>query len=242
VNFKRAIAREWLLFLLVFILSPVIVAVYHWMGTPRTAEDFLYENPRIYDLVILAPGYDSQFRVDSSLPKVERDQAIIEFVDQHPLKKHKYTLDIVNPDTGKPYEIESGSVLTAADLQSIKKDLAKDCTRGHWFDKVACEGKGRIVGGTVPPWDLPWVKVSSPKDGVTQIGQFLEGDYLGNDNRKLLEGIRANGFLTLKKRSLIGYVAAVVTSPSHYYAFIVIYSLFLFLRSIVWSIRKIKER
>lgn len=243
MNFKRGIAREWLLFLLVFILSPMIVAVYHWTGTPRTAEDFLYENPRIYDLVILAHGYESQLQIDSSLPKVERDQAIIKFVDQNPLKKHKYTLDIVNPDTGKPYEIESGSELTAADLQSIRKDLAPDCSIGDVFDQVACDKrKGRIVGGTVPPWDLPWVKILSPKDGLEQIGQFLEGDYLSDDNRKLLQGIRANGFLTLKKKSLIGYVAAVVISPSRYYAFIVIYPLFLFLRSIVWSIRKLKER
>jgi hypothetical protein len=241
VNIKRVIAREWLLFLLAFILSPAIVAVYHWTMTPETGNGFLYEHTRIYDVVLLAPGYDAEYRVDSSLPKHERDQAIVRFVDQHPPKKHKYILDIVNPDTGKPYEIESGSVLTAADLQAIKKDLAPDCTKGDIFDKVACEGKGRIVGGTVPPWNLPWVKVSSPKDGLTQIGQFLGGDYLGDKDRQFLEGIRANGFVTLKKRSFIGYVAAVASPPSLYYSFIVIYPLFLFLRSIVWAIRKMRE-
>jgi hypothetical protein len=242
VNFKRAIAREWLLFLLVFILSPIVVAVYHWTGTARISEDFSYENPRIYDLVVLAPGYDIQFRIDSSLPKVERDQAILKFVAEHPLKHFNYTLDLVNPHTGEPYEIQSRSELTAADLQAIKKDLAPEpCTREEIFDKVACEQKRHIVGGTVPQWDLPDFVPDSPKDALMQIGQFIEGDYLGDDSRKLLQGIRANGFLTLKKRSLFGYLADVITSPSQYYAFIVIYPLFLFLRSIVWSIRKIKE-
>lgn len=241
MNFKRAIAREWLLFLLVFILSPIIVAVYHWTGTPRTSEDFSYENPRIYDLVILAPGYDKQFRIDPSLTKVERDQAILKFVAEYPLKHFNYTLDLVNPRTGKPYEIQSRSELTAADLQAIKKDLAPElCTKGDIFDKVACEEKGQIVGGTVPQWDLPDFIPDSPKDGLVQIGQFLEGDYLEDDSRKLLQGIRANGFLILKKRSLLGYVADVITSPGQYYAFIVIYPLFLFLRSIVWAIRKMK--
>jgi hypothetical protein len=243
MNFKRAIAREWLLFLLVFILSPAIVAVYHWMGKPRAAEDFLYENPRIYDLVILAPGYDAQYRVDSSLPKIERDQAILKFVAEHPIKQFTYILDVVNPRTGKPYEVQSRSKLTASDLQSIEKDLAPNCAKADVFDKVACEDKGRAAGGgTVPQSNLPDFTPDIPQEGLTQIGQFLERDYLSENNRILLQGIQANGFLTLRKRSLIGYVAAMTMSPSQYYAFIVIYPLFLFLRSIIWSIRKIKER
>jgi hypothetical protein len=211
MNLKKAIAREWLLFLLVFILSPMIVAVYHWTETPKTSEDFLYENPRIYDLVILAPGYDSQFRVDSSLPKVERNQTILKFVAEHPLKK----------------------------------DVVPESCKGDIFDKLACKDKGRSV---LQGEDIPkgFVLLSdfipdSPKDGLVEIGQYVDGYYLGNDSRKLLEGIRGNGFLTLKKRSLIGYVAAVVVSPARYYGFIIIYPLFLFLRSIIWSIRKIKE-
>src|SRR5262249_3130264 len=178
--------------------------IYHWMMTPRTAEDFSYENFRIYDVALVAPGYDAEYRVDASLPKVERDQAIVKFVDEHPLKKHKYTLDLVNPKTGKPYEIESRSVLTAADLETIKKGLAPDCTKGDFFDKLACEGKGRIVGGAVPEWDLPDIILNSPKMGLTQISEFLDGDYLGDDNRKLLQGIQANGFLTLKKGRSLG--------------------------------------
>jgi hypothetical protein len=240
-NFKKAIAREWLLFLFVFALSPTIVAVYQWMIIPRTSDGFLYENPRIYDVVLLAPGYDTEYRVDARLPKGERNQAILKFDDEHPLKKHKYVLDVVNPKTGKSYEIESRTVLTDADLETIKKDLAPDCTKGDIFDQVACENKKKtIVGGTVPQWDLPDFIPDSPKMGVVQIGQFLDGEYLDDDSRKLLQGIQANGFLTLKKRSLIGYVAAFATSPTWYlYAFIVIYPSFLFVRSIVWSIRKV---
>ena len=69
VKFKRVIAREWLLFLLLLFVSPAIVSVYHWMRAPKAPEDIPEERPRLYDLVITALGYDATLLIDPNLRK-----------------------------------------------------------------------------------------------------------------------------------------------------------------------------
>jgi len=200
------------------------------MRAPKAPEDIPEERPRLYDLVITAPGYDATLLIDPNLPKGKRDEAILDFVAKHPLKEFTYTLsNTVNPRTGKPYEIKSRQKLSGEDLESIKKQLAKD--------------EKELAGSRVPEWDLPDDILFSPKDGLTHIGEFLDRRYLTSDDRTMLNGIKANGFLTFRKRSLIAYLADALRDPYVYFkAIIVVYPLFWFIRSIIWSIRNFRQR
>jgi hypothetical protein len=190
VKFKRVIAREWLLFLLLLFVSPAIVSVYHWMRAPKAPEDIPEEHPRLYDLLITVPGYDAQLLVAPNLPKGKRDQEILEFVEKHPLKEPYKLPEPINPRTGKPYEIT----------------------------------------------------LVSPKVGLTQIGEFIDGGYLSADDRVVLNYIKTNGFLIFRKRSLIAYLADAIKNKNYFEPIIIIYPLFLFIRSIVWSIRNLRRR
>jgi hypothetical protein len=49
MKFKRLIAREWLFFLLFFLISPTVVALYEWASAPKRTTD---ETSSLYDYFI----------------------------------------------------------------------------------------------------------------------------------------------------------------------------------------------
>lgn len=49
MKFKRLIAREWLIFLIFFLLTPSVVAVYKWISAPKTTTDESPESSSLYD-------------------------------------------------------------------------------------------------------------------------------------------------------------------------------------------------
>jgi hypothetical protein len=260
MNFKRAIAREWLLFLLLVLVTPVIVGLYQWARTPRVSDEIpnQFTKPRLYDLIITAPGYDAQLLIAPDLPKSKRDQEIVEFDAKHPLEKFTYTLpDTINPRTGKPYEIRSKQELRPEDLKSIKKQISdRTCDRGDVWERARCElerekyklrGGGvasyrDLPGGVVAYWDLPDDFVPlSPKIGLNEIGDFVDGGYLSDDHEKILGYLKSTGYLIFRKRALSAYLADTIATVNSYFYIILIYPLFLFLRSILWAIRSLRR-
>ena len=201
---KRVIAREWLLFLLLLFVSPAIVSVYHWMRAPRAPEDIPEEHPPLYDLLITVPGYDAQLLVAPNLPKVKRDQEILEFIVKPPLKRK-----VIN-------------AFDPAELEAARKELAQKERSG--FDPAKLEAAKKEA------------------QILTQIGEFIDGGYLSADDRTMLSDIKSNGFLTFRKRSLSAYLADAIKNKNFFEPIIVIYPLFWFIRSIVWSVRNLRRR
>jgi hypothetical protein len=64
MRLKRIIAREWLIFLLVFFLSPTVLALYKWVRAQEIPSHVPDDRPRLYDLLVTAPGYETQLLVD----------------------------------------------------------------------------------------------------------------------------------------------------------------------------------
>jgi len=258
MKLKRVLAREWLFFLLLLFLSPGVLSVYHWVKAPKTSEEIPEEHPRLYDLLVTAPGYDAQLLIVPNSPKSKRDQEILDFVIKHSPREFSYTLsNTVNPRTGEPYELKSRQRLNAEDLDSIKQQLINDEKERNIvpYEKLPDQLKSQfrinkneyervVVTGSGPQWKLSDHFIpDSPKDGLNQIGEFVAGGYLTSDDRILLSGLKANGFLIFKKRPLFAYFVDAIKEPDKYFeAIIVVYPLFWFIRSIVWSVRKLMQR